>query len=286
MKIFDSFRFFNELDLLELRLNILNDVVDYFVLTESPFTISGSEKPLYYLENKDRFSQFNDKIIHNVTEEIPNDFTDYLDKKHYHTAYRDIDVCSNTPFYQIPIRYQRDIYARNCTAYGLVKAGVTDDDLVITSDADEIANPKLLDDLNWFDSDNHYVCNQRAFYYDLNTLYQENWMGSRICSWKLLKETSVDKLRQMHKDSYKIMSGGWHWSFFGNIENFLSKIASYGDCHLNVPQITNNAEEKIKNGLDPLNRGQVYHSVPLDDSYPDYILNNQEKYSQFIKPWN
>lgn len=55
MRVFDSFRFYNELELLEVRLNVLNDVVDYFVLTESPVTISGNEKPLYYLENKDRF---------------------------------------------------------------------------------------------------------------------------------------------------------------------------------------------------------------------------------------
>ena len=52
MKVFDSIIFFNELDLLEMRLNILNDVVDYFVVTESPFTVSGNEKPLYYAENK------------------------------------------------------------------------------------------------------------------------------------------------------------------------------------------------------------------------------------------
>ena len=70
MKVFDSIIFFNELDLLEMRLNILNDVVDYFVVTESPFTVSGNEKPLYYAENKDRFGKFNDKIIHHVTEEI------------------------------------------------------------------------------------------------------------------------------------------------------------------------------------------------------------------------
>ena len=48
MKVFDSIIFFNELELLEMRLNILNDVVDYFVVTESPFTVSGNEKPLYY----------------------------------------------------------------------------------------------------------------------------------------------------------------------------------------------------------------------------------------------
>lgn len=88
MKVFDTFRFFNELELLELRLNILNDVVDFFVLTESPFTISGNEKPLYYLENKDKFSKFNDKIIHNITETIPTDFSDYIEKKQYHTPYK------------------------------------------------------------------------------------------------------------------------------------------------------------------------------------------------------
>ena len=80
MKVFDSIIIFNELELLEMRLNILNDVVDYFVVTESPFTVSGNEKPLYYAENKDRFGKFNDKIIHHVTEEIPNDYYHLLEK--------------------------------------------------------------------------------------------------------------------------------------------------------------------------------------------------------------
>ena len=52
-KVFDSIIFFNELELLEMRLNILGDVVDHFVITESPYTVSGNEKPLYYAENKD-----------------------------------------------------------------------------------------------------------------------------------------------------------------------------------------------------------------------------------------
>lgn len=286
MKVFDSFRFFNELELLELRLNILNDVVDYFVLTESPFTISGNEKPLYYLENKDRFSKFNDKIIHNITETIPNDFSDYIEKKQYHTPYKNIDVNCGQPFYQIPLRYQRDIYARDCTAYGLISAGIQDEDLVITSDADEIINPLVLENLDWFDPNNHYGCLQRSFYYKLNILYQENWLGSRICNWKMLKETSVDQLRQNGNNSYKIESAGWHWSYFGNAEKFKAKLAACADCHMNLPEVIDNAEEKIEQGLDPLNRGVTYPVVPIDDSYPEYIVNNQEKYFDLIKPWN
>ena len=257
-----------------------------FVITESPYTISGNEKPLYYLENKDRFKKFNHKIIHSITETIPNDFTDYLQKKPYHTAYKDIDLNCGLPFIEIPIRYQRDMYARNCTVYGLLDANVQDDDIVITSDADEIINPKVLENLDWFDPSNHYVTYQRMFYYKLNYLHMENWMGSRICTWKYLKETSVDKLRGDHTNAYKIENGGWHWSFFGDVEKFKQKISSYGDYHLNIPEVVNNIDDKIENGLDPLNRSTPLVTVPIDNSYPDYIIDNQEKYSLHIKPWN
>lgn len=283
MKIFDSFRFFNELELLEIRLNLLYDFVDCFVITECPFTISGNEKPLYYLENKDKFAKFNDKIFHDITEEIPNDFSDYLEKKQYHTAYSDIDKNCGQRFIDIPLRYQRDIYARNCTSHSLEKSGVSDDDLVITSDADEIINPLVLKELDWFDSDNYYVCLQRSFYYKLNILYQENWQGSRICSWNKLKGISVDSLRQKNNESYMIENGGWHWSYFGDAEKFKAKLAASADCHHNIPSVIDNAEEKIENGLDPLNRGNVYPTVPIDETFPEYIRVNQEKLSKYIK---
>ena len=52
-----------------------------------------------------------------------------------------------------------------------------------------------------------------------------------------------------------------------------------------VQSVTANAEEKVEKGLDPLGRGQMYQAVPIDDTYPEYILNNQDKYSKLIKPW-
>jgi len=280
MRVFDSFIFFNELDLLEMRLNILNNVVDYFVLTESPFTVSGNEKPLYYQENKDRFGKFNDKIIHHVTEEIPNDFSHMLEKTKFHVAYKDPDPYG-TPMIDIPIRFQRALYNRNNSAFGIEKAGATDDDLIITSDADEIINPLILEDLDWFDSDNHYVCLQRGFYFKLNYLYDDEWMGSRLCTWKHLKETTIDQHRQDHKNAYRIENGGWHWSFFGDAENFKLKLASYEHTENNIDSVIGNAEEKIAQGIDPLNRGRMV-TVPIDDTYPDYIVENQDRYAEFI----
>lgn len=71
--VLDLFTFFNELDLLELRLSILDEHVDKFILTESTETFSGVLKPLYYEENKERFAKWNHKIIHNVVGTLETD---------------------------------------------------------------------------------------------------------------------------------------------------------------------------------------------------------------------
>jgi beta-1,4-mannosyl-glycoprotein beta-1,4-N-acetylglucosaminyltransferase len=285
MRVFDSFIFFNELDLLELRLNILNDVVDYFVLTESPWTVSGNPKPLYYHENKERFEKFNHKIIHNITNEIPDDYTEYKDKKKYHTPMGDLDL-NGQPYENYALRFKRAIFNRDSSIYGAINFGIKEDDIIMTSDADEIINPLVLKDLSWFEPSNHYVAFQRAFYYNLNYLYQENWMGTRICTFKKLSETSVDLLRNMHRESHKIENAGWHWSFFGDADNLRLKIASYEHTENNTESNTSNAEQRVENGIDPFGRPITIKPVPIDDSYPDYIVENQDKFSKFIKSWN
>lgn len=61
--IYDCFMFNGELDMLEIRLNILDEHVNYFVLCEADETFSGKPKPFYYRENKERFSKWKNKII-------------------------------------------------------------------------------------------------------------------------------------------------------------------------------------------------------------------------------
>ena len=74
VRVFDVFIFFNELDLLDIRLNTLNDKVDFFVLVESTISFSGKPKRLYYQENKHLFEKFNHKIIHHIIDDTPNSF--------------------------------------------------------------------------------------------------------------------------------------------------------------------------------------------------------------------
>lgn len=63
--IYDCFMFFDELDLLEIRMNILDPVVDFFVVTEATTTQMGQPKKMYFAENMSRFEKFKDKIIYN-----------------------------------------------------------------------------------------------------------------------------------------------------------------------------------------------------------------------------
>jgi beta-1,4-mannosyl-glycoprotein beta-1,4-N-acetylglucosaminyltransferase len=71
--VFDCFPFYNELDILEIRLNVLNEVVDYFILVESTRTFSGKKKELVFDKNKDRFSEFKHKIRHVVIDDSEYD---------------------------------------------------------------------------------------------------------------------------------------------------------------------------------------------------------------------
>ncbi|MEM7212919.1 MAG: hypothetical protein AAF479_13680 [Pseudomonadota bacterium] len=111
-RIFDCFPFFMELDLLDLRLRELSPVVHRFVLAESRWDFAGNPKPLYFAENRDRFSQFADRIIHVVVEDKPPNAAERWAIQ----------------------RHQRDQLMR-----GLAEAAP--DDIVMISDVDEI--PKL-----------------------------------------------------------------------------------------------------------------------------------------------
>ena len=112
--IYDCFTFFNELDLLEIRLNVLNDVVDRFVLVEAGQTHTGKPKRLLYEENKLRYSKFADKIIHVRIDSFPSG----------HDA------------------WWNENYQRNAIMQGLKCA--KDDDIVMISDLDEIPRPELV----------------------------------------------------------------------------------------------------------------------------------------------
>lgn len=114
-RIFDCFPFFSELDLLEVRLETLDPVVDFFVLAESPVTYRGEPKPLHFLENRHRFEKFLHKIRHVPVDDIP--------RAH--------------GFHE---NWGRETFQRGALERGLHDG--RDDDIVMMSDLDEIPRPE------------------------------------------------------------------------------------------------------------------------------------------------
>ena len=268
MKIFDCFQFFNEENVLDLRFNILDEFVDFFVIAESTTDHQGHDKKLNF--DIEKFKKFKKKIIHVIIE----DTLDSIKKAH---------IGQNS----LVERHQRNSIMRglkNCS----------DNDLVIISDVDEIPD---LSKLNLFNKKSRYaVFAQKKFDYKLNLLNvtEGDWLGSKICLKKDLK--SPQWLRDLKFKKYPfwridkprnlqiIDNGGWHFAYLQSPKNISEKIKSFAHGEFNKENFTNleNIKEKISMGKDIFNRGITYKKVELDNSFPKYLLQNKEKFKQWI----
>lgn len=258
MKIYDCFIFNHEIELLEIRLNILDKFVDKFIITEGDSTFSGFPKDSHYLRNKDRFKKWEDKIIHNPIK-IPD----------------------------MKGPWDREIYSRNAM---LDLEIFEDNDLLIMSDSDEIPNPLIIKDApNWISSNKHFTLKQSCYAYWINNLYSNNWFGSRIATYKYMKNKKADDVREATELESEltgaiITNGGWHFTYLGGEEQIRKKINSFCDRQFDVPKITENISDNLSQGRDVFNRTHIkYKRVDLDDSFPVYLIKNYKKYSHLIK---
>ncbi|MBQ6515635.1 hypothetical protein IJI31_00485 [bacterium] len=273
--LYDCFTFFDEFDLLEIRLNYLSDIVDKFVLVEMGQTFSGNEKPFYYEENKSRYEKFADKIIHVKVEDYP--FVDNLSE---------YDKC-----------WCRENYQRDCILRGLNNA--EDDDIIMISDVDEIPSKNAINSYN----NGIYGMRQRCMSYYLNCekVSDLKWdKGTKICEMEILLYPGFDieeeigaRYTQKGFPTYVrfytgpvLLNGGWHFSYLGGSEAISKKIKSFSHQEFNNETYTDEKEieRKILAGEDLFGRGDVYKAIPIDETFPDYIVNNQEKYKHLILP--
>jgi beta-1,4-mannosyl-glycoprotein beta-1,4-N-acetylglucosaminyltransferase len=247
--IYDCFTFFNELDLLEIRLNILDEHVDYFVLAECTETFSGIEKPLYYQENKDRFDKWNHKIIHHVNDKFP-----------------------------IGDSFQRAHHQKESITKSL--KDISDDDIVYYGDLDEIWKPQDIKD------DNIYKLKQLNYVYYLNNRSSEQWIGTFVGRWKSIKEKGLNYHRGNPTNFRE--DGGWHFTSMGGADQVRKKLEAYDHQEYNLPWLKENMEQRIERGLDFAGRPNDWQGKPfifhVDDSdLPSFILDNREKYKFYFK---
>jgi beta-1,4-mannosyl-glycoprotein beta-1,4-N-acetylglucosaminyltransferase len=299
MKIYDGFLFFNELDLLEIRLNTLNDVIDYFILVESSVTHSGKPKSFIFEENKERFIEFLPKIIHikvtdtpdnflNIPNIVPNTFDNkcVYDIWQYALKTKTFDRATQPHF-------GRDFYQKECIKRGMEHAD--DKDVLIFSDIDEIPNPEIISRLNeFYEQDEFYTFNQIMYCYYFNILRKSHinnaaynreithiWKGSRMGAWGKLKNYSLNEIRA--QDNNDIMDGGWHFSYMGGLERVKQKIEASSAIEWNNDDVMSNLENRLKKEQDVICRGDYLYKVDIDETYPRYFLNNLNKFKYLIK---
>lgn len=254
--IFDCFIYFNEIELLELRLKTLGEIVDYFVIVEADKTFAGRSREFHFAQHQHQFAEYADKIVYVQVRDMPQ---------------------SSDP-------WEREWHQRNCIMRGL--ADCQANDLILISDADEIPKPETLLRLCQMEKgqdvlQKHPVAfAQHNFYYFVNCVEKKFWHGTVAVRYGNLSLPQT--LRNNRERMPRIRDGGWHFSYLGGVERVIEKIQSYSHQELNTPQ--NNSPEHIRHcieaGLSDIhNNNRIKYSfVPIDDSYPAYMSVLLAKY--------
>lgn len=271
MKIYDCFTFYNELDLLELRLEELYSTVDGFVIVESNQTFTNRPKPWNFENNVQRFGKYLDKIRYVKVQDMPGS-ADPWDNEHYQ---------------------------RNSILRGIKTADP--DDIIIVSDADEIPRAAAVETLR--DSEQVIfalrmpIYNFKFNYMKLNPDRYSVWgMAARRSVFEDLLPNSLRDMRFSFFDSpYGMINngcevvehGGWHFSFLGDNKYLIDKAQSFSHQEVNTPEFIEqiDVDKSILNRMHWGNFGDDrFEIVALDKYFPKYLLDNPDKYQQYLLP--
>ena len=295
MKIFDCFMYFDEEIILDLRLNILDDFVDYFVIVESTYNHKGQKRDLKF--NLNKFLQFKKKIIYIVYDEKPKGIHEIFDN--------DSEEIKSHKYIENSLL--RENGQRNFISYGLNKAD--DNDIILISDVDEIPN---LENINFNEIKNKIILfKQEMFYYKFNLkLPNLIWTGTKACSKRNLinpqwlrnikdKKYSFFRLDLMFsKTKYSnikfINNGGWHFSNIKTAKEIEIKLKSYlhhREFDVNpmttkeIENIIDNKQAiydlKVDKKVNKIGDGSKLENYPLN-KLPKYLQKNINKYEKWI----
>lgn len=271
--IVSAFSFFNELDLLDLRLHELDQVVDRFVLVEATLTHAGKPKPLYYEENKVRFSQFRDKICHIIVDDMP------VTKQQCSAAYDYWDRHWIPDGYLTGDNWIRERYQRNQMMKGIQDCDP--DDIVIIEDADEMVKPEILQSIEKTIVDGSNAVEQILHTYFMNfKCTNMKWAGSKILRRKFVTDPSEHRFHT--PASGVILNGGWHFNFLGGVEAIKLKLQSYAHQEFNNDEVFGRLGDYLIQKKDALGRLYQYEVVPIDENYPKYLRENPDKFRKYM----
>lgn len=273
MKIIDAFIFFDEIDLLKIRIEYLYEYVDHFVICESIYTHSGLPKKLNYLSHEEKFSEWADKII-------------YIK---YEPDLLGLNFSSKPTSYdpEAP-QWKIENGQRNYLLSELRK--FNDNDYAIVCDVDEIWHPKVSNDLHAGSLGFDIARLEMEFhYYYMNCI----GVGTANSIWSapffsrigvIRNGNDLNKLRT-HANLPCIEKCGWHFSYLGGVEKIQKKISSFAHQEFNNDEIKSSKRllECIESGVDLLGRSDHKWAFKPLSYYPAQLVRLMLKNPIFIR---
>ena len=281
--IYDCFSFFNELDLLEIRLNVLKDVVDKFVLVEATRTHTGRPKPLYYEENKARYAAFADRIIHVVVD--------------------DFSAAEGLPTVREKAWAVENIQ-RNAIARGLI--GAKPNDIIIISDLDEIPKPEAVRQAVGLPGVTRLGMKIYNYFLNLHDYSTSQWMlATQVLSYgtfcnpltyrgfefgefviRSVNTCPSATMIRFLKSHRTFRNAGWHFSYLGGVEAIRNKVRSIAHTEFDTERTVTDEwiKARIAAGEDLFCRGDRCFADAIDETFPRYLRDNADRYARLIYP--
>ena len=202
--------------------------------------------------------------------------------------------------------FERDVFQKD-NIKKVVLENVSDGDVIIWSDIDEVPNPEAIEELDSYFEENtifHFAQNNCMGYINLvettglvTAMTRDwepedvpKWLGTKVFGKSILEKYSMTELRSKHdsENNARISPGGWHWSYVGSEglsveDRILKKLECAAHIECNTPDIRSNVS-RVEDNKDPIGRDfATYEIVDVDETYPKYIRENKEKFSHLIK---
>lgn len=194
--IISCFPFFNEIDLLRLRISYEYPFYDAIVIVESTTTYAGRSKILYFKKYQHLFEEYLDKIVYVVVDDMPE-----IIQKSY--------IGWNNAL-ALEYRWHLEEHQRNCILRGLSQINLSDNDLVLVNDVDEIVDIKQVEKIA-----NMIKPSEIHYFYLTDYRYSVSlkpkgyqWLGGYVTRYGHLKKSDPSMLRTLawYYLTYKIFS--------------------------------------------------------------------------------
>lgn len=288
-RLFDCFTFFDELDVLDLRLRELDSLVHKFVLVEGTLTFSGQRKELTFLKNRSRFEKFLHKIEYVVVDDMPANARSAWD---------------------------REYFSRQAIMRGLSDA--EPNDFVLISDIDEIPKPKSLHQaLLSADSPNLFTVFESDCYYFYFNLKASSRKPSLVQAPRLLlkkyandpqavrgfkpRVSKNERLRAIEPlilrlrtwsrfgsplGVHIVPTSAWHFTYNGKPDRLRSRILAYSHTEKATPLIvdTDRIERALQERSNIFDQSETFEEVPLDHSLPRALVSDPERWKECLTP--